>query len=242
MSVSKKNKILVAGMAAAAGLGFYSVLPTVREKYPYMVRNKIAWRMEKTGEMEAGKKPVFLTFDDGPGPHTMELLDLLEQYDVKATFFIVTSFAEKYPETIERMKEEGHEIGLHSYLHKSGLFASPVFTRKTFRRSLEIMNKMDVHPTLYRAPWGEINRETVRQTDRMNLKRVYWTVMAEDWRGGQSCQVTAEKLFARVHPGDVICIHDGRGKNDAPARTIEALKMVLPVWKSMGYTFETMKK
>lgn len=87
MSVSKKNKILGAGMAAAAGLGFYSVLPTVREKYPYMLRNKIARRMEKTGEMEAGKKPVFLTFDDGPGPHTMELLDLLEQYDVKATFF-----------------------------------------------------------------------------------------------------------------------------------------------------------
>ena len=54
MSVSKKNKILGAGMAAAAGLGYYSVLPTVREKYPYMLKNKIAWSMEKTGEMEAG--------------------------------------------------------------------------------------------------------------------------------------------------------------------------------------------
>ena len=187
-----------------------------------------------------GSKVIYLTFDDGPGEHTMELLDLLEEYDVKASFFVVTEFVEKYPEAVIRMKDDGHLVGLHSWRHRSALLASGGFTKESFSRSMKTLKKLGISPKLYRAPWGEINRETIRQTDRLGMERVYWTVMAEDWRGGQPANVTAGKLLARTGPEDVICIHDGRGSNDAPARTIEALRMVLPVWKSEGYEFRTL--
>ena len=255
--------------AAAVAAGLYHLAPTAREKYSYMLSTRRTRSMkagainaesacscavDSTGNAESacdsagdgaagaaqGKKVIYLTFDDGPGEHTMELLDLLEEYDVKASFFVVTEFVEKYPEAVIRMKDDGHLVGLHSWRHRSALFASRGFTKESFSRSMKILRRLGIRPELYRAPWGEINRETIRETDRLGLKRVYWTVMAEDWRGGQQTKVTAGKLLARTGPEDVICIHDGRGRNDAPARTIEALRMVLPVWKKEGYEFMTL--
>lgn len=244
--------------AAAVAAGLYHLAPTAREKYSYMLSTRRARSMKAgainaesacgsagdgTGSAEGaaqGKKVIYLTFDDGPGEHTMELLDLLEEYDVKASFFVVTEFVGKYPEAVIRMKDDGHLVGLHSWRHRSALLASRGFTKESFSRSMKILKSLGIRPELYRAPWGEINRETIRETDRLGMKRVYWTVMAEDWRSGQPANVTAGKLLARTGPEDVICIHDGRGRNDAPARTIEALRMVLPIWKKEGYEFMTL--
>ena len=257
MAISGKSFFAAAAVAA----GLYHLAPTAREKYSYMLSTRHVRSMKAgvgactgTGSAESAgnsagdgafgateeKKVIYLTFDDGPGEHTLELLDLLEEYDVKASFFVVTEFVEKYPEAVIRMKDDGHLVGLHSWRHRSALLASRDFTKESFSRSMKTLKKLGISPKLYRAPWGEINRETIRQTDRLGMERVYWTVMAEDWRGGQPAKVTAGKLLARTGPEDVICIHDGRGSNDAPARTIEALKMVLPVWKSEGYEFRTL--
>lgn len=265
MAISGKSFFAAAAVAA----GLYRLAPTAREKYSYMLSTRRALSM-KAGAVNAGsacncaadstgsaesagnsagdgafgaieeKKVIYLTFDDGPGEHTMELLDLLEEYDVKASFFVVTEFVEKYPEAVIRMKDDGHLVGLHSWRHRSALLASGGFTKESFSRSMKTLKKMGISPKLYRAPWGEINRETIRQTDKLGMERVYWTVMAEDWRGGQPAKVTAGKLLARTGPEDVICIHDGRGRNDAPARTVEALRMVLPIWKKEGYEFMTL--
>ena len=77
------------------------------------------------------------------------------------------------------------------------------------------------------------------QAYRYGIRPMLWDVMAEDWRGDTTAAEIAYKLLTRTFDGAVICLHDGRGKNNAPARTIAALRQVLPQWLKAGYCFQT---
>lgn len=224
MKLKKSEKAAVI-TAATAGLG-YGIIPTIIEKYKYMTSS------------DRSEKVIYLTFDDGPSEYTSELLDLLKEYDVKASFFMVGTFASEYPEIVKRVKEEGHLIGIHSLEHKSALLCSPAYTNRDFQDTMAIMKDLGVVPQYYRGPWGEVNLWSIMNTNMNGLTRVVWNVMAEDWRGDTTSEIIAEKLLDRTKNGDVVCLHDGRGKNEAPGRTIEALRKVLPVWLDEGYEFE----
>lgn len=183
---------------------------------------------------------IFLTFDDGPSAeYTGKLLDLLLSYGIHASFFVVASFAAQNPTLIERMRREGHLICLHSYSHKNHLLMPPAYVRSDFKRSLSILREMNLPVHYFRPPWGHMARTDLREMKEMNLSPVLWDVMAEDWRSHTTAQIIAGKLLRRVKGGSIICLHDGRGRNRAPARTIEALKTVLPVLLENGYTFDT---
>ncbi len=184
------------------------------------------------------EKNICLTFDDGPDPnHTPKLLDLLLKYNIKASFFVVATFTEKNPMIIKRMVDEGHCIGLHSLEHKNNIWEFPFYTKYDFDESMRIMNKLGVKVNLYRPPWGLFNITTSKYMKIHGLKLFLWTVMAEDWRGHTTANIIAKKLLMRTNNGDIICLHDGRGENDAPKRTIEALEMILPTWINEGYKF-----
>lgn len=77
------------------------------------------------------------------------------------------------------------------------------------------------------------------QAYRCGIRPMLWDVMAEDWRGDTTAAEIAYKLLTRTFDGAVICLHDGRGKNNAPSRTIAALRQVLPQWLEAGYCFQT---
>ncbi|WP_303857396.1 polysaccharide deacetylase family protein [Aminicella lysinilytica] len=224
MQLSKKQKAILA-VAGTAGLA-YGVIPTVIGKTRYMTRHD---RSEKT---------IYLTFDDGPSQYTSDLLDLLAEHDVKATFFMVGTFAAEYPETVRRVMAEGHQIGVHSLEHRSALISSPAYTNRDFHDTVAILRNLGADPKYYRPPWGEVNLWSLMNMDVNGLKKVIWNVMAEDWRGNTTADIIAEKLLNRTKNGDVVCLHDGRGKNNAPLRTIEALKQVIPIWKDEGYEFK----
>lgn len=181
---------------------------------------------------------MFLTFDDGPDPvHTPELLDLLRENGVHATFFMVADFAQDNPDIVARVREEGHLIGLHSASHTCALQMSPRRTKEDLDRAFSIMEKLDVTVTYYRAPWGLINVTLAGELAKRGVQTVFWDVMAEDWRGDTTAEIIAGKLRRRVRNGSVICLHDGRGENNAPERTIQALRDVLPQWKAEGCRF-----
>lgn len=189
------------------------------------------------------KKPgegkfICLTFDDGPdNKYTNKLLDLLNEYNVKATFFVVAKHAKRNPQIIERMKREGHCIGLHSLNHKNALFHFPIYTHYDFNNSIKIMHYMNTDIKFFRPPWGNFNLSTLFNIKKYRLRPVLWDVMAEDWKGNTTSEIIKEKLIRRVSRQSVICLHDGRGKNEAPKRTIEALSKTLPVWIEKGYKF-----
>ena len=207
---------------------FYSIIPTIIIK----LKNCREFKCTKN------KKAVALTFDDGPSSnYTPELLDLLKKYNIKATFFIVAKFAEENHEIIDRMINEGHLIGLHSLEHKNALIKGYKYTNNDFRESMEILKKYGWNVNYYRPPWGHINLVTLKNIKKYKLKLILWSVMAEDWSGNITSKEIEKRILKRTKCGSVICLHDGRGKNKAPSRTIKALEKVLPTLIDEGYEF-----
>ncbi len=206
----------------------YSIIPTYYFKSKFKTFNK-----DKIKD-----KYMCLTFDDGPDEkYTEQLLNLLERYNIKATFFTVATFAENNPNIIKRMKEEGHTIGLHSLEHKNGLITSPIYTDKDFKGSLDIMKNLNMRVKFFRPPWGHINLRTLSNLKKYNLKLVLWDVIIGDWKGDITSDEIANRLLKESRNKSIICLHDGRGENEAPLRTIQALEQTLPIWLREGYKF-----
>ena len=182
---------------------------------------------------------LYLTFDDGPSKtYTPELLDLLKEFNIQASFFVVAEFAEQNPHIIFRMRDEGHCIGLHSLDHRSAYVLSPRHAKMDFEQSINILKGMGIDINGYRPPWGHQTPWSKVLARHFGLKTVLWDVMAEDWRKNSTPNMFAEKLSNRVFDEAVICLHDGRGRDNAPKRMIEALKLVLPKWIENGYKFK----
>ncbi|UOF91076.1 polysaccharide deacetylase family protein [Fodinisporobacter ferrooxydans] len=183
---------------------------------------------------------VAFTFDDGPDPiYTPQLLDLLKTYKIKAAFFVVGSKAERFPELILRMHQEGHLIGIHNYVHRSNWFLTPWTIRRHLDRSASfIENITGVRPVYYRPPWGLTNLFDflLRQTFLI----VLWSVMVGDWRSKGGSEAIKTRLLQKIQPGAVIVLHDSGetfGANrDAPLHTIQALDQVFPALLAKGYT------
>lgn len=181
---------------------------------------------------------IMLTFDDGPDPsYTGQLLDLLDAHGIKAAFFTVGSFASANPELIQRMAASGHTVGIHSYSHRSAYLMSAAQVSSDLNQSVTALQRLGINPRFYRPPWGHTTQALVNSAKSRCLMPVYWNVMAQDWQGNISADEIASRLLKRTSPGSIICLHDGRGRNCAPLRTIAALEKVLPVWIDKGYRF-----
>ena len=185
---------------------------------------------------------IALTFDDGIDEnYTEELLELLYKYNIKATFFILTSTIEKNPQILDRMESEGHVIGLHSFEHKCPLFKGYFYTKRDFENSINTFKRNNIDIKYFRPPWGVFNLFTIRYMKKHGLKTVLWSVMVGDWRRTTTSQEIERKLMKKIKPGAIICLHDGRGREGAPSRTIEALERAIPLLKA-DYDFVTMEK
>lgn len=101
-----------------------------------------------------------------------------------------------------------------------------------------ILKKLGCDAVCYRPPWGHLNLFTLGWIRRLNLRLLFWDVMAHDWSDKETPDTICTKLMHRVFPGAVICLHDGRGEPGAPARTVEALRMAIPMLLEKGYRFK----
>ncbi|WP_460286946.1 polysaccharide deacetylase family protein [Clostridium sp. CTA-7] len=213
----------------------YGVIPTVI----YRIWNKKLKKLRREKEIEN----IYLTFDDGvDNKYTTEVLKVLKTYQVQATFFVVAEFAKNNPEIIKEIKEDGHIIGLHSLEHKNEIFQTPWNIRKDFSKSMDILKELGIKPKFFRPPWGHFSLAAIKEIKNLNLKIVLWNVIVGDWKANIDATTIADRLLRETERGDIICLHDGRGKNDAPKRTVEALEIVLPIWKSQGITFGTLEE
>ncbi|GIP23658.1 polysaccharide deacetylase family protein [Paenibacillus sp. J22TS3] len=206
-----------------AASGFYMLLPF------------ILTRIFKLGVIAEGpsNRGVAFTFDDGPHPaYTPELLDLLREHNAKATFFVLGSKAEKYPELIARMHREGHQLAIHNYVHKTNWLMSPWTSRhKQADRTADIIEQITgERPTFYRPPWGLLNLG-----DLFILKNSYrivlWSVMVGDWRACTSADQLKSRLMGRIREGSIIVLHDSGdtlgADIEAPGEMLKGLKQVL---------------
>ncbi len=222
------------GLVCTAALS-YSVIPTYLLKYRWIFRDRQKARTED--------KILYLTFDDGPDTvYTNKLLDLLDQEQIPAAFFMVAESVQGHPEIVERMKKSGYSIGIHSLSHRSAMLFGPGRTGRDLKESKKIMEKMGVTVKGYRPPWGHLNLVSLFWIRKLHLNLVFWDVMAQDWSAQETPDSICNKILRRVFPGAVICLHDGRGENGAPGRTIEALKKAIPVLKAQGYEFRRIEE
>lgn len=190
------------------------------------------------GSAKDGKQ-VALTFDDGPDAIvTPKILDILKENNIKATFFILGNRAKAHPETVRRIKEEGHAIGNHSWSH-------PNFTEISTEEALnQVMDTQDelndiigYRPSLFRPPYGALDEDKKEAIQDMDLAIVNWSVDTMDWSG-----LPAQEIMGIIHkqlkPGGIILQHTANGKNHL-ANTLEALQLLIPDLKDQGYSFVT---
>ena len=180
---------------------------------------------------------VALTFDDGPHPfYTAEILDILKQYDVKATFFCVGSNAELYPELIEREIAEGHEIANHTFSHrKFGRMTEEEMRREILSCQDALASVGENTPRFIRPPEGEMTATMRQVAGNLDFRIILWDVDTRDWAHTPPAEISRH-ILDTVQAGDIILMHDFIG-HDSP--TPEALRLVIPELLARGYRFVT---
>ncbi len=185
------------------------------------------------------RRALSLTFDDGPSESTPELLDVLAEHGVPATFFLCGANVRRLPAVARRIAAAGHELGNHSDTHAYFPGRSAAFIRDELRRAQQsIANATGCAPRLFRPPYGARwfgLRDAQREA---GLHSVMWTVLALDWKLPEA-RIAARVLAGAVN-GAILCLHDGRGLETQPDIhvTIRALQRILPVLRENGYHFE----
>ncbi|WP_054939623.1 polysaccharide deacetylase family protein [Paenibacillus ihuae] len=172
---------------------------------PGMISRIFGYRVFRKGI----KRTEFaLTFDDGPDPrYTPQLLDLLKEYDAKATFFVVGAHAEQNPEIIKRMYDEGHLIGIHNYVHKTNWLMRPATVKQQIKRTGDIIYSITgERSTYYRPPWGIVNLFDFSKRSQVQI--VLWSAMFGDWKEKLGAERLTEKLITKLGPGEVMLLHD----------------------------------
>lgn len=185
-------------------------------------------------------KGIALTFDDGPHPvYTLQLLDLLKRYEVKATFFVVGSKVEKYPYIIKRMHEEGHAIGIHHYEHTSNWVLTPGQLDSQLERTAAAIEQcIGRRPILYRPPWGHFNVTT--PFIAKSYRTVLWSHIFGDWKIERAKRLY-EDLHNAVEDGAVLLLHDcGKtlgADEEAPKFMLESLACFLADCQEQSVSF-----
>ena len=176
---------------------------------------------------------VALTFDDGPGPYTGMLLDILAKYQARATFFVLGRMvAVDHQDSLRRMVAEGHEVGNHTWDHLdlTGLPEAEIIHQ--LRRTQEIVrHAIGFETTLMRPPYGSTNTRVTDVSRREGLAQVLWNVDTVDWRDRKASIVT--ERAANVEPGSIVLMHD------IYPSTVLAVPRLLNELTAKGYTFVT---
>lgn len=212
-------------------LTFYAFLPG-------LVSRMFGFRAFKRGRV---KQEIALTFDDGPDPrYTPQLLDLLKRYNAKATFFVVGAHAEKHPELLRRMHEEGHVIGIHNYEHKTNWLMRPKTVKWHIRRTREIIkNATGLDAIYYRPPWGIVNAFDYSPGNHLQI--ILWSAIFGDWKYRLGADRLRHRMLKKMRPGEVLLLHDcgmtPGADEQAPENMIKALEGYLAEGERRGFRF-----
>lgn len=174
-----------------------------------------------------------VTFDDGPGPHTSALLDLLKQRDIKATFFVLGEHVRRYPDIVRRMVAEGHEVENHSWDHPDMRKLDEATRQKEMEDTVLLLKSLGVTPHYFRPPYGAYDPALVQQAHQDGLEVVLWTRDSVDWRYHSVAQLEGDILPKGKDAHGVFLFHDIHDS------TIAAMPAVLDDLKSRGCRFAT---
>ena len=187
----------------------------------------VVWRMNPSS------KVVYLTFDDGPIPAcTPQVLDILLEHGVKATFFMVAENAQRHPELLARVRAEGHAVGNHTYHHLRGCQSSTQNYLQDIQRGNEVLQT-----SLFRPPHGRMTCSQKKQLSKAGYTIYLWDVLTHDYNP----KYTPEKMLRIVQRftrnGSIIVLHDSLKSKE---RMLIVLPQIIQWLQAAGYTFQTL--
>ncbi len=194
----------------------------LRALYPALI-----WRI-KTKE-----KAIFLTFDDGPHETaTRFVLDQLQQYNAKATFFCIGKNVAAHPDIYKRILTEGHSVGNHTYNHVNGWKVTDEIYFEEIEKTKQLINS-----NLFRPPYGRIKRSQQKklQTPNSKLQTIMWDVLSGDFDTNLTGEICLGYVLYHSKPGSIIVFHDS---TKAWERMQYALPKVLEQFSKEGYVFK----
>jgi len=188
------------------------------------------------------QRAAALTFDDGPdAAHTPQILDVLARERVKAAFFLIGERAEAAPDVARRIAADGHDLGNHTWSHRSLWLCGPAETRWQIGRGHHaIAAASGSEPRFFRPPWGMANLATFGVLRRLGTPCVLWTVQSEGRRAA-SPEAQIRRVVARVAPGAIVDLHDADGVPGAGARLAEALPGLIDALRRRGFTLAPLR-
>ena len=191
---------------------------------------------------DTSRKVLYLTFDAGyENGSTEKILDVLQQHNVKAAFFLVGNYLEKNPDLVRRMVEEGHIVGNHTMHHPDmNKLTDPAAFAKELTDLEDLFFQVTGKelPKYYRPPQGTYSQENLRMAQQLGYQTVFWSLAYVDWNNdSQPTRDQAfQKLLPRTHTGAVVLLHSTSQTN------AQILDELLTTWEQQGYTFESIDK
>ncbi len=213
------------GLLLAVALIFWAV------SSPAIVGVSASKRSLPVYSVERSDKLLAISFDAAWGNEdTQTLIDILNRYGVRATFFVVGDWAEKYPESVKALAEAGNEVMNHSSSHAH--FSS--LSSEQIREDLSACNEKisaltGVTPSLFRCPYGEYDDHVIQTVEAMGMTAVQWDVDSLDWKGITSEEIS-RRVLQNVGPGSIVLFHN------AAIHTPEALPGIIEALQAEGYT------
>lgn len=187
-------------------------------------------------QLEGAQRRIGLTFDDGPTPATEAVLELLERFGAKATFFQCGENAQRYPGISRKVTAAGHTIGNHTWSHPNLAFTSRTTQRLEIGRTQELLQQLHgAAPRWFRAPYGVRWAGLGGVQREFGLKGAMWSCIGLDWK--LDAQSIVARVTAATRPGAIICLHDGSTTAANPDRgnLLAALRRLLAYWQGEGY-------
>jgi peptidoglycan-N-acetylglucosamine deacetylase len=181
-------------------------------------------------------RKIALTFDDGPGPFTPQVLSVLEHYHVRGTFFVIGRMLRYFGNSTVREIEDGDVIGDHTENHP---MLAHLSAHEQHEELFEQIARIELlggrRPVLFRPPYGSFNAVTLRELQRLHLLMVLWSVDTDDYQQ-PGVPVIVQRATEGMHPGAIILMHDAGGQRQ---QTIEALPLIIKAARARGYELVT---
>ncbi|MBD2293241.1 polysaccharide deacetylase family protein [Anabaena sphaerica FACHB-251] len=211
--------------------------PAKIENFNFTVPAKFQGKTVYKVEPKNNEKVIALTIDDGPWPKTtVEMLDILKQNDVKATFFWVGSSLKNYPEIAKRVVAEGHAIGNHTWNHLYKRMDAATAKNEIEKTNELIYKTTGVKTSFFRPPGGYLNNGLAAYAKSQKNSVVMWSVTSADTDPRAKYQVFVKNILRDAKPGAIVLMHDGGGNRQ---RTVQALPEIITGLKQQGYRFVT---
>lgn len=225
--IVEKNKAIL----SALGLVLVVVLIFWAVSSPAIVGVSAAQRQLPIYSVQRDDKRVAISFDAAWGNEdTQTLIDILEQYQVHTTFFVVGDWVERYPESVKALSDAGHEVMNHSNHHEHFSQLSSEEIKKNLQACNDKLSAITgVSPVLFRCPYGEYDDHVIQAVKEAGMTAVQWDVDSLDWKGISAKEIQS-RVLKNVKPGSIVLFHN------AAEHTPEALPGILEALIKDGYT------